>query len=275
MSTTVARDMTNGRKLARLAKQVEGAHLAVEASLRKTIDTALRVGEFLSQAKELCGHGRFGKWVEVNTNISRRRAQEYLRLWKRRSELSNARDSAHLTLDAALRLLRCQTCDRFHSSDSVEWYTPQDIIDRVVQVLGTIGLDPCSNQGEPNIPARRHYTADDNGLIRPWRGKVYMNPPYDTPVSQFVEKLIAEYERGRVNEAIAMLPDATSSIWFQSLWKYVICFASPRITFIDGTGRRDNPGNTHGSAVVYLGNHPERFCEVFQDIGIVTTRFKG
>lgn len=271
MSTAIS---TNGEQLAQLAEQVNAADLDAEASARRAIDAAMRAGELLTDAKTLCRHGEFIEWVAEHTHVTPRRVQQYMKLWRRRAELPNANSSSHLSVAGALRLLDDgATRETINSSESVEWYTPEAVIDRVVEVLETIDLDPCSNRGDPNIPAAKHYTIDDDGLIRPWLGKVYMNPPFGKPIAEWVDRLIAEHEAGNVTEAIAMLPDSTSAAWFQPLWRFLICFASPRITFVDGSGQRDNPSNTHGSAIVYLGDRPERFCRAFEDIGVVTSMY--
>ena len=50
-------------------------------------------------------------------------------------------------------------------SDSDKWNSPYHIVDRAVDLLGVIDLDPCSNSvSSPNVPARRHYTVADDGL---------------------------------------------------------------------------------------------------------------
>jgi len=67
-------------------------------------------------------------------------------------------------------------------NESKEWYTPKYIFD----ALGLeFDLDPCSPGADivSWIPAKRHLTIEDNGLIAHWEGNVFMNPPYgmDTP----------------------------------------------------------------------------------------------
>ncbi len=43
--------------------------------------------------------------------------------------------------------------------------------------MGAIVLDPCSNRREiPNVPAARHYIAQDNGLVQLREGRVFLNP---------------------------------------------------------------------------------------------------
>lgn len=66
-------------------------------------------------------------------------------------------------------------------SDSDQWYTPPWIFEG----LGvTFDLDVAAPQ-EPLdwIPARRRYTAADDGLVLPWHGTVWCNPPYSAPTA--------------------------------------------------------------------------------------------
>lgn len=61
------------------------------------------------------------------------------------------------------------------TEDSQEWYTPKYILD----ALGQFDLDPCSPLVRPFDTARKHYTRLDDGLCKPWVGRVWLNPPYD------------------------------------------------------------------------------------------------
>jgi hypothetical protein len=61
------------------------------------------------------------------------------------------------------------------TDDSQEWYTPKYILD----ALGPFDLDPCSPMVRPFDTAKMHYTKADNGLCRPWVGRVWLNPPYN------------------------------------------------------------------------------------------------
>ena len=60
-----------------------------------------------------------------------------------------------------------------YTSDTAEHYTPAHVLDLVVQIMGGIDLDPCADPGR-RVPAAAHYTAEDDGLSRPWVGKVYL-----------------------------------------------------------------------------------------------------
>ncbi len=94
---------------------------------------------------------------------------------------------------------------------SDENYTPnteeQPVITLVENVLGGIDLDPCSPP-VPTVPAKKHFTEEDNCLIQEWNGRVFLNPPYSDPLP-FLGKLCEEYAAGRVTEAIALLKSGT------------------------------------------------------------------
>lgn len=54
------------------------------------------------------------------------------------------------------------------------WLTPPEII----EALGPFDLDPCASLDQTWATAARQYTVHDNGLVLPWRGRVWLNPPY-------------------------------------------------------------------------------------------------
>jgi DNA N-6-adenine-methyltransferase (Dam) len=68
-----------------------------------------------------------------------------------------------------------------HQSSSMlsdEWLTPPHIL----TALGRFDLDPCGcSEPRPWPTADRHYTRQDNGLMRAWSGRVWLNPPYGGP----------------------------------------------------------------------------------------------
>jgi len=154
--------------------------------------------------------------------------------------------------------------DLHHSSETPEHYTPASVIELVVACLGEIDLDPCSNPGTPNVPAKVHYTVADDALQQPWGGRIYMNPPYGREIDTWISKLCAEYERrdNGVTAAIALLPARTDTQWFKRLRNYPCCFVEGRLTFIGNEDPAPFP-----SAVFYLGDNIEQFCHCFHDLG--------
>jgi len=147
-----------------------------------------------------------------------------------------------------------------------EKLTPDHIINCVVKVLGVIDVDPCSNKGMPNIPARIHYTASDNGLKRQWAGTVFLNPPYSNGViSQWIPKAVQEYESGRVSEMILLIPSyATDVKWFHELSGFdVMCYIKGRLKF-----KRSRVQAPFANTLVYFGRRGKTFYRACSHLGI-------
>jgi hypothetical protein len=154
------------------------------------------------------------------------------------------------------------------SSDSPEWYTPQEIIDLACQMFGTIDTDPCSNSHEtPAVPARTLYTKEDDGLAQTWIGKTYLNPPYGAEISKWTDKLVAEYKSGNVTEALALLPARIDTVWFSPLYEYLMCNVRGRIQFANSPYHAPFP-----CVIVYLGEHTTNFINHFKSLGPIMRR---
>ena len=148
---------------------------------------------------------------------------------------------------------------------SDQYITPPAIIDRVLDVFGTIDLDPCADDAH-SIPAKCHYDQHDNGLMRDWVGKAFINPPYSRPLlGMFIEKFNSEWWDGHLVSAIVLIPARTDTEWFQPLWQaQALCFIKGRLHFsgTSGCGR-------FASALAYFGPNPWMFEGAFQDLGRV------
>jgi phage N-6-adenine-methyltransferase len=161
-----------------------------------------------------------------------------------------------------------------YSSKSSEWYTPPDLLERVITVLGPIELDPCSNSHDaPNVPAQRHFTREDDGLAQSWASAaLFMNPPYGSEIGPWVEKLAADYEEHHVGAAIALLPARTDTAWFRRLSAYPRCFIFGRLKFVSPESGEENPA-PFPSMAVYLGPDAGAFQRAFAEIGDVFIRW--
>jgi hypothetical protein len=156
-----------------------------------------------------------------------------------------------------------------------EWYTPPPYIEMVRSVLGTIDLDPASNDvAQTWIQAGTYYTKEQDGLIQPWFSRVYCNPPYGSPevrlmAQRFLEKAIACYQDGDIEVAILLL-NRSEAQWYKELSAQVtaICEVTRRINFIDENGIPQKSPRYY-SDFLYLGGEPERFQEVFSAVGTV------
>lgn len=119
-----------------------------------------------------------------------------------------------------------------------EWITPPEII----QALGEFDLDPCSAINQPWDTANNYYTIDDDGLLMPWFGRVWLNPPYNRYLIPMWMEKMAMHKNGT-----ALVFARTETEWFQ---RFVfphcqsILFIDGRLHFhyIDGARAKANAG---------------------------------
>ena len=153
-----------------------------------------------------------------------------------------------------------------HSSASSEHYTPPEIINLCIRVMGHIDVDPCANP-EKSVPAHAHYTEKENGLTRTWNGRVFMNPPYGEGIGKWALKFVESYLSGTMTEGIALVPARTDTKWWYLFRECAVCFIRGRLTFINNTAPAPFP-----SALVYLGDDPQYFIAEASEIGDVWSR---
>jgi phage N-6-adenine-methyltransferase len=154
------------------------------------------------------------------------------------------------------------------TSDSAEWYTPPQVIAATVEAMGGIDLDPCAEAAK-SVPATKHFTEADDGLSQPWRGRVYMNPPYGKTIGDWVDKLAEEFEYGNVSQAVALLPARTDTSWWAHLPAATVCFFTGRLTFSEHPSPAPFP-----SAACYLGPNQREFASAFIHLGLVYVRLE-
>lgn len=158
-------------------------------------------------------------------------------------------------------------------TETNEWYTPPEIIEKARAVLGGFDLDPAScAEANEAIQAVRYLTEADDGLAHEWHGRVWLNPPYGRIAGKFVEHLTRQREAANVTAAIVLVnAHSTDARWFWPLWDGLLCFSYQRLDFSAGTGRRQ--GSTHGSVFAYFGLDEDRFAAEFKDIGAIVRRW--
>lgn len=135
------------------------------------------------------------------------------------------------------------------------WLTPPELITS----LGVFDLDPCSPLNRPWDTALNHYTIDDNGLLMPWFGRVWCNPPYGKYMGQFLHKMALH------NDGIALIFARTDTNAFQ---EYIfphaesLFFIDGRITFYDRNGIRAKHNSGAPSVLVSYGEENAEAIEV-------------
>jgi phage N-6-adenine-methyltransferase len=176
--------------------------------------------------------------------------------------------AGEVTTAALLRIHDGKPHVAYNAGES-EWYTPAVYIAAAREAIGTIDLDPASTTEANSVVCAAHfYNATEDGLKHPWRGRVWLNPPYSSEmVGLFTAKLAGEYAAGRTIAGIALVNNATETDWFQSLARQAsaLCFPRGRVKFW-APGRVAAP--LQGQALLYLGNDPTRFAHAFASFGL-------
>jgi ParB family chromosome partitioning protein len=202
--------------------------------------------------------------------------QKVLDRWRKRVGTPEALDATELAALAQYKKILEFADDlneRLKASLSNEWYTPKRYLDAARQVLGAFDLDPASSAtANKEVKAAKYYTAEINGLKKPWSGRVWCNPPYGGLSGTFAEKLVREFTGNAVTAAILLVnANSTDAQWFQPLWNYWLCFTNHRINFIAPNGEEVS-GSTHGSVFVYFGADRRAFLEQFSEFGAIVER---
>ncbi len=172
-----------------------------------------------------------------------------------------------------------KTINNTHSlqlSTSNEWYTPPQYLTAVREVMGSIDLDPASNEiANKVVRAATYFSIVDDGLSRQWWGRIFLNPPYgiENGVSnqaKWSDYLIKQYRGGKIEQAILLVNAVPSNKWFAPLWAFPICFTNHRIKFYSEATISEQP--THSNAFVYMGANEAKFVRVFSQFGTVAKK---
>lgn len=128
-----------------------------------------------------------------------------------------------------------------------EWLTPPHILAH----LGQFDLDPCAPINRPWATATNHYTIEDSGLMQPWAGRVWMNPPYGNQTEKWMQRL-AEHGNG-----IALIFARTeTNSFFPWVWDYAagLFFFKRRLAFYHADGTEADSAAGAPSVLVAYGS---------------------
>lgn len=191
-----------------------------------------------------------------------------------------------------------------HTCDSPEWYTPSPLVGAARELMGGIDLDPASHEEANRIVGATHfYTIEDDGLMQPWCGRIFHNPPGGL-VDAFWKKTLVERDRFEQLVWIGYSLEQLQTLQMDNVvtpLDYPICFTRKRIAFIENEAKKalriqkllekgeaagasdaarklaaairagKEPPNSpsHSNYIAYIGPHSERFAEVFGQFGKV------
>jgi len=130
--------------------------------------------------------------------------------------------------------------------DKDEWLTPREVID----ALGPFDLDPCAPVARPWPTAAKHYTVADNGLLQPWHGRVWLNPPYGQDTGLWLDRLVLH------GNGIALIFARTETdMFFRCVWEAAdaILFLRGRLFFHHVSGERAAHNSGAPSCLIAYG----------------------
>lgn len=107
---------------------------------------------------------------------------------------------------------------------------------------------------ESNAVTPNFFDIESNGLMQPWRGRVWCNPPYGREISQWVEKCAIEIKRKEVESIWLLVPARTDTVWFHDLvmpHAYLVYFIKGRINFNHDTSIKGKAAPFPSMLVLY------------------------
>ena len=151
------------------------------------------------------------------------------------------------------------THDRDLENGKEEWLTPPELI----KALGNFDLDPCAPTPEtrPWETAQAHYCNRDNGLIKPWHGRVWLNPPYGGETGKWMARAATH---GNVT---ALIFARTETIqFFESIWPKAkaVCFIKGRLSFYHVTGKKGGTAGAPSMLVTWDDNNANILLDAVQ-----------
>lgn len=157
-------------------------------------------------------------------------------------------------------------------SDSDRYFTAQAELDLVLAQWGSIDLDPCWDP-ESIVQASTCYDIrrGEDGLLLPWQGKVWLNPPYSDPAPWLHRAVLHASEGG---EVLALVVAAVgSSYWRRLVWPFAsVCALSPRPKFSRPKSLGPKRSATQiDHAVLYYGQHHVQFATQWATRGELVT----
>ena len=123
--------------------------------------------------------------------------------------------------------------DVLFSSKSVVWETPQDLFDKLNAEFH-FDLDVCALP--ENAKCEKYYTPEDDGLLQPWNGTCWCNPPYGRTIGKWIQKAYETFAGG--GTVVMLLPARTDTKWFH---EYI--YNKAEIRFIKGRLKFGNSKN--------------------------------
>lgn len=242
------------------------------------LDAEVRIGELMAQVPKQNTHNRAAvrpdsgvasktETIEAS-GLTPRQVQRFQQMAAHPEVVEQAKAEAReegriVTRESVLKEIK-KPHVTINSHDD-EWYTPEQYIESARRVMGSIDLDPASNDfANETVKATTYFDEGMNGLEQEWFGNIWLNPPYSSAlIQQFAEKLADSV----FDQAVVLVNNATETAWFRTLIENAdaVVFPTGRIKYRKRDGEKGTP--LQGQAFIYFGDAPGRFLKVFSEFG--------
>lgn len=131
--------------------------------------------------------------------------------------------------------------------------TPPEVLRALERVVGgPFDLDPCGHPAS-YVGARLNYMAEDDGLTRPWRGRVFVNPPH-SGAARFIVRAHRAWSEGECTVVAMLIP---AQVHLRVMHRLVfgvadVLIMEGRVSFLSPEGARLDRA-PFGSVVVLFG----------------------
>jgi len=140
---------------------------------------------------------------------SKKETAESLRTTTHRGERLAEQRPLEVTTAATGVVRTSNVTSAMFSSTHDEWGTPQTFF-AMLDTEFHFTLDPCATAA--NAKCERFFSRDDNGLLLPWDGVVYMNPPYGDAIPHWVKKAWDASRQGAV--VVCLIPARPDTVYW-------------------------------------------------------------
>lgn len=130
------------------------------------------------------------------------------------------------------------------SSQTCVWSTPDWLFQELYKEF-KFTLDVCALP--ENAQCENFFTPEDDGLLMPWSGVCWCNPPYGNRIADWLNKALLETGNGVTT--VFLIPSRTDTRWFHEyvLGRSEIRFIKGRLKF----GGSENPAPFPSMLVIY------------------------
>src|ERR1700722_789264 len=98
----------------------------------------------------------------------------------------------------------------YAENETDQWLTPPLLI----KACGPFDLDPCCPLEMPWRTAERNFSFPrEDGLMLPWGGTVWLNPPYGRSIGPWVERIALH------DDGLLLIFSRTETRAFERVWK--------------------------------------------------------